>query len=198
MMATVITTAARVLTGAQARGYPPQAGPHIYFVNHTSNMDFVIVWTILPPELRRMTRPVAAHDYWNANPIRRYLARDVFHAVLIERKHVTRENNPLPIMLKTLDEGSSIIIFPEGGRSTSDTLLPFKSGIYHIASARPEIDLVPVFIENLNRVLPKGEILPIPMLCSVSFGEPIRLQAGEARNDFLARAKGAIERLRDA
>ena len=91
-----------------------------------------------------------------------------------------------------LDQGWSLIVFPEGTRNSSDDLLPFKSGIYHVARQRPQIELVPVWIENLNRVMPKGEFLPVPLLCSATFGAPTRLAPGEEKDAFLARLRRSV------
>ena len=96
-------------------------------------------------------------------------------------------------ILESLDTGASLIIFPEGTRNTTDErLLPLKSGIYNISRDRPEVDMVPVWINNLNDVMPKGKLIPIPLLCTVTFGEPIRVETGESRKDFLKRAETAL------
>jgi 1-acyl-sn-glycerol-3-phosphate acyltransferase len=139
---------------------------------------------------------VAAHDYWTRGAVRPWLAGRVFRAVLIERKNVTRANNPMTPMCDALRAGDSLIIFPEGGRNPSGEIGEFKSGIHHLAREVPEAELVPVYIENLNRVLPKGEVLPVPILCSVNFGQPLHLEAGEKKPEFLARARAAILDLR--
>jgi 1-acyl-sn-glycerol-3-phosphate acyltransferase len=198
MTASLIAWFTRVLTGVRARwqGCAPVAEQRVYFANHTSNLDFVLLWSALPGDLRRKTRPVAARDYWQGGGVREWLAGRVFRAVLIERHTVTRENNPLTPMLDALAGGESLIIFPEGTRNPDGEVNPFKPGLFHLAKARPEVALVPVFIENLNRVLPKGEILPVPMLCSVSFGEPLRLADGETKLPFLTRAREAMLALR--
>ncbi len=189
----------RLLTGVRAtwRGAAPAEGARVYFANHTSNLDGVVVWAALPAALRAKTRPVAAHDYWTRNAVRQYFAGRIFNSVLIERKNVTVKNNPLTPMLAAVDEGSSLIIFPEGGRMQGDEPGPFKSGIYHLAAHRPDIDFVPVWIDNVNRVLPKGEVLPVPMLGSVTLGAGLRLQPGESREAFLERARAALLALRD-
>ncbi len=195
MIAEFLTFLVRIITGVQARwlGCGPDVKPRVYFANHTSNLDFVVLWAALPAEVRRLARPAAAHDYWTQGVARRFVAERVFRAVLIERKKVTRETNPLPRLVEALKVGESVIIFPEGRRNTDTELLPFKSGIYHLAREIQELEFVPVYIENLNRVLPRGEVLPIPLLCSVSFGAPIRLLTGESRDAFMARAKQGIE-----
>ena len=191
----------RLVTGAQARwkgtdpvrpdGSVPQ---RIFFANHTSNLDAPVIWASLPPAVRRVTRPVAARDYWDAGPVRRRVANDVFRALLIERKKVTKSNNPLTAMEAALDAGDSLILFPEGGRSVEDDPKPgeFKAGLWHLARRRPDVELVPVFLENLNRILPKGDFLLVPLLAAVTFGEPMRPADGEDKQTFLARAREAV------
>jgi 1-acyl-sn-glycerol-3-phosphate acyltransferase len=165
----------------------------IYFANHSSNGDFVLIWTVLPAAMRAMTRPVAGSDYWLTSRLRAFVGREVFNAVLIDRRPEMRTEDPVAQMVSALDQGASLIIFPEGGRNTGpDPLLPFKTGIYHLAKARPGVDLVPVYIRNLNRVMPKGEVVPVPLMCSVVFGSALHLEQDEAKDSFLARARQAV------
>jgi 1-acyl-sn-glycerol-3-phosphate acyltransferase len=174
-------------------GTAPVPGQRIYFANHSSNGDFVLIWTVLPDALRKTTRPVAGSDYWLVSRLRSFIGREVFNAVLIDRRREMRTEDPVAQMVAALDEGSSLIIFPEGTRNAGpEPLLPFKTGLYHMARARPEIDLVPVYIRNLNRVMPKGEIIPVPLICSVIFGESLHLAPEETKDDFLARAQQAL------
>ncbi len=189
---------ARLVTGVRGRsvGTRPSAGPVIYFANHTSHGDFVLIWTVLPAALRNATRPVAGADYWTQGRVRLWLATHVFDAVLIDRGKLDRTSDPTAPVLAALDAGQSVIIFPEGTRNqTGAPLLPFKSGLFRLAEARPDIPLVPVWIENLARVMPKGEFLPLPLLCSVTFGPPLRQAPGELRPAFLARAAAAVTTL---
>lgn len=185
---------ANLISGATIRwaGCQPDVRQRIYFANHTSNLDFVVIWAALPAPIRRLTRPAAAHDYWTANPVRRHIAEKVFNAILIERVKVTQHNNPIHRMLESIGTTSSMIIFPEGGRSTRPEVGPFKSGLYHLARKRPEIELIPVYIDNLNRILPRGEFLPVPLLSCISFGAPIRNSGNESKADFLERARRAV------
>lgn len=188
---------ARVLTGLQARwlGVKPELRQRIYFANHTSTLDALVIWAALPSFIREKTRPVAARDYWQSG-LRQWLAHHVFRALLIERRKVTAENNPLTGMLAALDAGDSLIIFPEGGRFAGPEPQPFKGGLFHLAKARPLVELVPVYLENLNRILPKGEVLAVPLMGSMTIGAAIKLEPGESKADFLQRAREAVWMLR--
>lgn len=194
LTAFVITSAARLLTGARALwlGCTPQPVQRLYYANHSSHGDFVLLWASLPDKLRRCTRPVAGADYWQRDGLRRYLINKVFNGVLIDRERATPEANPLQPMLAALDQGDSLILFPEGTRNLEDGLLPFKSGLYHLTRLRPDIELVPVWIANLNRVMPKGRALPLPLLCTLSFGTPLGHMEDESKQAFLERARNAL------
>lgn len=190
---------ARVVTAPRAiwEGIEPTQRQRIYFANHTSNGDFVLAWAVLPPPLRRKTRPVAASDYWLKSKLRAFAGRDVFRAVLIDRNPETRDEDPVAKMVKALDEGASLILFPEGGRNMGpEPLLPFKTGLYHVAKERPDVDLVPTWIANLNEILPKGEVVPLPLLCTVTYGAPIHLKSDESKEEFLIRAARALRDLK--
>ena len=188
----------RLLTGAQARWYgcPPKAEQRIYFANHQSHADLVMIWAALPPELRSITRPIAARDYWTKSPLRQWITSAVFNAVYVDRER-KGEEDPLAPLAEALDSGDSIIIFPEGTRGHAEEPQPFKSGLYSLAQRFPQAVLVPCWIDNIQRVMPKGEVVPVPILCSVTFGAPIRLEQGEERRAFLDRARAAVIALRD-
>ncbi len=193
-LAAGVTGLARLITGVRGewRGCLPEQRPRIYFANHRSHGDFVLIWTVLPAASRRLTRPVAAADYWG-HGLRRFFGERVFGAVLVEREAATREKDPTAPLLAALDAGASLILFPEGTRNTTEApLLPFKSGLYRLARRRPDIELVPVWIDNLNRVLPKGEFVPVPLLCTVTFGAPIVLGDGEGSMPFRERSRAAL------
>jgi 1-acyl-sn-glycerol-3-phosphate acyltransferase len=193
-----VAALARLIAGGYVRWDTPpsQNGARVYFANHTSHLDFVLLWSYLPPDIRSRTRPVAARDYWAKGPVRRYFARRVFRALLIDRSGPAARK-AVDRMADGIAAGDSLILFPEGTRSTNGTIAPFKAGLYHLCEAHPGLELVPVSMENLNRVLPKGEFIPVPMVSRVVFGESLRLEDGEPKGDFLARARRAIEELRE-
>lgn len=197
MIQTLLVGLTKLISGASVRwvGCEPSVRQRVYFANHTSNLDAVVIWSSLPPLMRVLTRPVAARDYWTGGRIRLYLANHVFRAVLIERKKPTARDNPLTDMLNALGDRHSLIIFPEGGRQAGTEIAPFKSGLFHLAKERPDVEFVPVLIENLNRILPKGEILPVPLLGGVNFGAPVKLEPGEDKTAFLGRAQAAVQAL---
>ena len=247
----------RLLTGAQARwwGCPPKAEQRIYFANHQSHLDLVMIWAALPEELRGITRPIAARDYWANTPFKRWITTEVFNAIYVERgggapvvppappaqppaerieplfddvpppdpapvEPWTLQGElplaqtaaepvpaatpgslealaPLQPLIEALQSGDSIIIFPEGTRGHTGIPQKFKSGLFTLAQMFPEAVLVPAWIDNVQRVMPKGEVVPVPILCSVTFGAPIQLEEGEERRPFLDRAREAVIALRE-
>lgn len=191
----VLAVFARGITGVRPiwSGTTPSNKQRIYFANHSSHGDFILLSSCLEPEERARTRAVAGADYWRSNRLRRFMAEDMLRTVLVERNWVERTEDPMEVMLKTLADGHSLIFFPEGTRNmTEEPLLRFRSGLYNLAQARPDVELVPCWIENMSRVLPKGAFLPVPLLCRVIFGEPVALIEDEERKTFLHRAQKAL------
>ena len=249
LMSLLLLGIVRFLTGSQARWYgcPPKAEQRIYFANHQSHADMVLIWAALPEELRSITRPIAAKDYWTKTPFRQWITTAVFNAVYVDRQATPARppavepagvlgalaqaaaeadtamaggpdpspdtppraptpqelraalpaSDPLAPLARALESGDSIVIFPEGTRGHGDEPQPFKSGLYKLAQMFPQVVLVPAWINNVQRVMPKGEVVPVPILCSVTFGAPIQLEPGEERRPFLDRARRAVIALRE-
>ena len=205
-LAGFLAALARCVSGVQVRwsGCRPEARQRIYFANHTSHLDFVVLWSALPGEVRARTRPVAAKDYWD-HGVKAYLAQRVFRAVLVQRGAAAQAANAEEAhatgraiteqLAEALGETDSLILFPEGTRGTGETVAPFRSGVFYLAKRRPDVELVPAYLENLNRILPKGEVLPVPMISRLTFGAPMRVRENETKDGFLERARDAVRGL---
>ena len=216
-MGMLLAFVARLITGTQGhwRGCPPKAEQRIYFANHQSHLDWVLIWAALPHELRAVTRPIAARDYWTKTPFKQWLTSRVFNAVYVARTRTkgvdtpgtkgvdtpgtkgvdtpgTADEDPLEPLVEALQAGDSLVIFPEGTRSSKGLPQPFKSGLYQLALQFPQVQLIPAWIDNVQRVMPKGELVPVPILCTVTFGAPLTLGNGEDRRAFLERARDAV------
>ena len=209
MIAGILAAASRLVTGTSVRWHcdPYGAAPRIYFSNHASHLDFIVIWAALPADVRRRVRPVAGSDYWERTAMRRYVASRIFHAVLVQRSHdaaFCQARASIDRMIAEIDGGRSLIVFPEGTRAPVinaghvGQVGPFKSGLFHLSRRCPGVELVPVHLENLNRILPKGEVLPVPMLSRVVFGEPLASERSESKHEFLLRARAAVIQLQAA
>lgn len=207
-LAGIIAGAARLISGVNVRWVDcePDARQTVYFANHTSHLDFVVLWSSLPAEIRARTRPVAAQDYWEKG-LRRAIAVNVFRAVLVARRQPGQDvlppaaNNPqeaIDHMLEAMGSDNSLILFPEGTRGTGEEVAAFKSGLYYLCKRKAGIRIVPAYLNNLNRILPKGEFLPVPFISRLRFGPPLTLELDEPKPAFLARARAALCRLREA
>ena len=205
MIDTALASLCRLVAGptVEWRCDPDASTQRIYFGNHSSHLDFIVIWSSLPPSRRRHARPVAGRDYWEQGRVRRYLASEVFRAVLVERRGadagsaVDHARAAVEQMACEMGCHDSLIVFPEGTRSANGEVGPFKSGLYHLSRARPDAELVPVHLENLNRILPKGEALPVPMMSRVTFGPVLPVWSGEQKAAFLERARSALIELQD-
>ena len=196
-VASFLAALARGISGVQVQwaGCEPSDRQRLYFANHTSHMDFVVLWSALPADIRARTRPIAAKDYWEETRLRQYLAENVFKAVLVERGTASRAGaseearfvgrSLIEDMASALGTMNSLILFPEGTRGSGEKLGEFRAGLYHLAQRRKDVELVPAYLENLNRILPKGEFLPVPMVSLLTFGKPIQVEPGEEKDEFL-------------
>ena len=127
---------------------------------------------------------------------RRWLTTEVFNAIYVSRTRSNPDEDPLEPLVEALANGDSLVIFPEGTRSSKGNPMPFKSGIYHLAEQFPHVQLIPTWIDNVQRVMPKGEVVPVPILCTVTFGAPIRIEPGEDKRAFLERARAQVMALK--
>jgi 1-acyl-sn-glycerol-3-phosphate acyltransferase len=198
MTGPLIALMAKLISGASARWVDcqPNTRQRVYFANHTSHLDSLVIWSALPSYIRVLTRPVAAKDYWGKTRLRRYLAGR-FNALLIDRRDIKVHQSPVDMLLREISNTDSLIVFPEGHRSAGEQVGEFKSGLYYLCKKRPDLEAVPVHLDNMNRILPRGEFLPVPLLSSITFGPPLVLEPGEQKVDFLTRARKSLLRLKD-
>jgi 1-acyl-sn-glycerol-3-phosphate acyltransferase len=207
MIGFLLAKVARMISGARPVWIKPIEGDaqRIFFANHTSHLDFMVVWSALPTSVRAKTRPVAGRDYWAKGPVRRFLSAKVFKGILVERTPASAPSEEKRVaarvsierIVEEMGTEYSIIVFPEGTRGSGDEISPFKSGLYYLCKLKPDVQLIPVYLDNMNRILPKGEALPVPMLGRVVFGGPMEVRRNEPKEHFLARARSALEQLRE-
>lgn len=197
MISRLLASISKALIGAYPRwiGCQPEPRQRIYFANHASHLDTVALWSALPPALRRHTRPVAARDYWGGGGLKGLIAGPGLNVVLIDRQREQADTDPLQPLHDALAAGESLILFPEGTRNPEPAMLPFKSGLYHLAQRHPTIELIPVYLDNARRSMPKGSLLPVPLICTVRFGAPLARRADEDKAGFLLRARDAVQTL---
>jgi 1-acyl-sn-glycerol-3-phosphate acyltransferase len=198
LTSSILAGIAKALSGATVRWHEIEPDPcqRIYFANHTSHLDALVLWSSLPRQVREVTRPVAAKDYWSKDIVRRYIA-SCFNAMLIDREEIKVHQSPVDVMIREIGLKYSLIVFPEGTRNPGEEMQEFKSGLYYLSKKRPDLELVPVYIDNLNRVLPRGEFLPVPLLSCITFGPPMWLEPKESKVEFLKRAREAVRRLKE-
>lgn len=193
MLGTFLSSLTKIMIGAYPywRHSKPSTAQRVYFANHSSHLDTMTIWSSLDSDLRRVTRPVAAKDYWGKGGIRGIIARDALNVVLIERSGQS-EDDPLAPLYEALDQGDSLIIFPEGTRRYEAEPAAFKSGLYHLSRRYPNVEYIPVYLDNTRRSLPKGALLPLPVSCMATFGAPLEIDLTESKESFLARARQAV------
>ena len=194
LLSALLVSLVRLVSGVRAQGSGTAHGdaPTIFYANHSSHLDAVVIWAALPAELRQRVRPVAALDYWDRSRLRRFIACEVLNAILIDRER--NAHGTIDALADALAT-HSLIFFPEGTRGNGVDVGSFRSGLYHLTCRRPEAQLVPVYLQNLSRILPKGEMLPVPLLGSATFGESLALVPEEPKQSFLTRARQALVEL---
>ena len=147
----------------------------IILANHNSHLDTLSLMSSLPGEILWKVKPVAAEDYFGSTKLKARFSNFFINTLLIRRKksqNTEELENPIKKMLNAIDEGYSLILFPEGTRGDGNTMETFKPGIAHLLTERPHLKYVPVFLTGMDRTLPKGEFLVLPYKSTVNFGEP--------------------------
>lgn len=170
--------------------------PFVIVANHASHLDTVSLLSQLPLRRLRLVRPCAAADYFGRNPIVLALTRTLFNILPIARSHLRSGEHPVAAMRDALARGECLLLFPEGTRGGGGDIGELKSGIAHLAEEAPGLTVIPAWLENTGRALPKGEFLPVPFFCELRIGAPRRL-AG-SRDEMLATLRADLHALRAA
>jgi 1-acyl-sn-glycerol-3-phosphate acyltransferase len=168
--------------------------PFVIVANHSSHLDTVSLLSLFPLRRLRRLRPCAAADYFGRNRIVMATSRTLFNILPIARKDIHDDDHPIERMRLTLLNGESLLLFPEGTRSGGDEVGELKAGIAYLAEQVPGLTVVPAYLENMGRVLPKGEFLPVPFFCEVRLGAPRTLTG--TREEMLAQLRRELEALR--
>ena len=145
----------------------------IIIANHNSHLDILLLFYILPLREIPNTYSVAAKEYFSKSKIVLFLVNFLFNTICIERGNISKENDPLKLVIDKINEGKNIIIFPEGTRGKPGEIQHFKSGFGRLMEKYPGIPVVPVFLSGPERALPKGAIIPIPLWNNITVGGPV-------------------------
>ena len=180
----------------KGRGNLPGHHPFILIANHSSHLDTVSLLNLFPLRQLPCIHPVAAADYFERNKFISWLSKTLFNILPIARKGITRENNPVEAMKRALGNRRSLLVFPEGTRSRDGEPKPFRSGIARVIKENPAVPVIPCFLTNMWKSLPKGEWLPVPFICEIAIGEKI-FPTGNLK-EITAQLEGAILKLKTA
>lgn len=148
----------------------------IIVANHNSHMDTVSILSALPSVHLAKVHPVAAGDYFGKNNVTKFLTEFFINSLLISRNKEAGKQNPLEVMEKTLQDGYSILIFPEGSRGEAEVMTDFKHGTSILLKKNPSIPFIPIFLKGMGKALPKGDPFLLPTECQVIIGKPVFIE----------------------
>jgi 1-acyl-sn-glycerol-3-phosphate acyltransferase len=180
----------------RGREHVPATDPFVLVANHTSHLDTVALLSMFSLARLHRIRPVAAADYFERTRLVSFLSHALFNVLTVARTHVGRDNNPLEGMLAALHAGQSLILFPEGTRGRGGEPGHFLPGVAHLVEKAPDVPVVPAYLLNMGRALPKGSILPVPFFCEVRLG-PALYPKG-SRQEILGELERAVAKLASA
>lgn len=166
----------------------------ILIANHNSHMDTMAIMSAMPSRYIHKVHPIAARDFFGGSLFKKILMRYLVNATLIKRDREDPENDPIDSMDKMLKKSRSLILFPEGSRGISGVMAKFKKGLGYLIQRNPEINVIPVYLDNVYKTLPRGKNLILPYNCSIKFGDPIQFKSMEM-DDILLSSEKAMQKL---
>ncbi|MBO0719525.1 MAG: 1-acyl-sn-glycerol-3-phosphate acyltransferase [Blastocatellia bacterium] len=184
----------------RGRNWLPPSGPFVLIANHASHLDTICLLSLFQLTRLREIQPVAAADYFESNRLIAWFSRTCFNILPIPRHNLSPRNNPVRRMLAQLQVGKSLIIFPEGTRGQGSDIAPFRPGVVHLLELMPGLPIVPAYLVNSGRCLPKGECFPVPFFCEIHLGPPLifRGDVNGDREEILELLRGAVCQLGDS
>ena len=175
VLSSILRQAVALYLRPQASGaeHLPVQGAFILAANHASHADSAVIYAAVPRALRSRLLAAAAQDYFFEGGLRQYMARALFNAIPVDRESAKRRD-PLRHVVRALREGYGVLIYPEGTRSLSGEIGPFRSGIGRLIAQFPDALVIPTLLEGTSEVMPKGRSVPLPRRVRVTFGAPLR------------------------
>jgi len=173
-------------------------GQFVLASNHNSHADAVTLMSAIPPKMLAKTFPVAAADYFGRNKFISFISWLFLNLILIPRKRASEagEKDPIQIMDDALKNGKSLILFPEGSRGEAGKLQTFKKGIGILMERNRKIPIIPIYMEGIGRVLPKGNKIMLPSLTKIYVGDPIYIHE-ESAEEITAIVEKRVLELKD-
>lgn len=187
-----------LVIGLQVRGLEHLAAARQVVVvsNHNSHLDTLVLLDLIGPERLESFRPVAAADYFQCSRFVSALTSLLFNILPICRKAGSgRPSDALEIMSRALEDGDSLIVFPEGTRGEPEEMARFRKGVGRLLTRFPRIEVIPVYQSGMGRILPRGAWYPVPFVGRVVIGEPRRF-TGTA-SQITSALEAAVRELRD-
>ncbi len=166
----------------------------ILIANHNSHMDTMAIMSAIPSRYIHKVHPIAARDFFGGSLFKKILMRYLVNATLIQRDREDPNNDPIESMDKMLKKSRSLILFPEGSRGVPGIMTKFKKGLGYLIQRNPEINVIPVYLDNVYKTLPRGKNLILPYNCSIKFGDPIEFKSMEME-DILLSSEKAMQNL---
>lgn len=163
----------------------------IIVANHNSHMDTMALMASLPSSIVHKVKPVAAVDYFGKTKFKKWFSNYFINTLLISRQG----GNPIHTMKKALEDGYSLIIFPEGSRGEPDSIQPFKPGVALLLSLCPEVKYVPAYMYGMGKIMPKGDGLIIPFNSKLIYGKPTLIQSNKTK-EILVQIENDMSKLK--